>query len=343
MVSIFRKGVTLLVIGALFVPLAAGCGEERKTGFSACNINAGGGLMGGDGRGNVYYRSEADNWHLYKAALDGSHKVKLSDDVPCEINVLGGWVYYANYRDGFSLYRIRTNGTGRQLLKAGYCNGVYVASDAVFYDVRDAQNVPAVHRMNLDGTGDTQLIPDAWLMYWYDDCLYYLGDRLYLWKYDLATGTKTQLSSVYSEYVTVDATGVYYFAPDEGKLYRTSQDGTGTTVILSGGDYYNVEGGAVCYMKYGGAYDFYRHDLTDGTETRLTSFLPGYFDPKGAPIEDVESLSPDAPILHEGGASPCILEGHYFLRGVLRECLLSEGRADCLIEAEPGGIMTVWD
>jgi hypothetical protein len=107
--------------------------------------------------------------------LDGSHKVKLSDDVPCAINVLGGWVYYANYRDGFSLYRIRTDGTGRQLLKAWYCQGVYVAGDAVFYGVRDAQDVPTVYRMNLDGSGDTRLIPDAWLMYWYDDCLLRTG------------------------------------------------------------------------------------------------------------------------------------------------------------------------
>lgn len=339
----FRRIVALIVVATLLAPLAAGCGEEPQTGFSGCNINAGGGLMGGDGRGNVYYRSEADNWHLYKARLDGSHKVKLCDDVPCEINVLGGWVYYANYRDGFSLYRIRTDGTGRQLLKAGYCRGVYVAGDTVYYDVRNAQNVPAVHRMNLDGSGDTELIPDAWLMYWYDDCLYYLGDRLYLWKYDLATETRTQLSSVYSEYVTVDATGVYYFAPDESKLYRTSQDGTDTVVILSGGDHYNVEGGAVCYMKYGGAYDFYRYDLADGTETQLTSFLPGYFDAKGTPIEDVEDLSPESPVFQEAGTSLCILEGHCFLRGTLRESLLTNGRADCLLRAEPGGVMTVWD
>jgi len=339
----FRRIAPLIVMVALLVPLAVGCAEEQKTGFSGCNINCGGGLMGGDGRGNVYYRSEADNWHLYKARLDGSNKVKLSDDVPCEINVLGGWVYYANYRDGFSLYRIRTDGTGRQLLKAGYCQGVYVAGDAIFYGVRNAEDVPCIHRMNLDGSEDKEVIADARLMYWYDDCLYYLGDRLYLWRYDLATGAKTQLSSVYSECVTVDATGVYYFAPDETKLYHTSQDGTDTSVILSGGDYYNVSDGAIYYMKYGGAYDFYRYDLADGTETQLTSFLPGCFDAKGAPIEDVESLSPDAVALHEAGTSLCVLEGHCFLLGVLRECLLTNGRAGCLIRAEPGGVMTVWD
>jgi hypothetical protein len=32
-----------------------------------------GGFMCGDGEGWVYYRSESENWYLYKAKLDGSN------------------------------------------------------------------------------------------------------------------------------------------------------------------------------------------------------------------------------------------------------------------------------
>jgi len=113
-------------------------------------------------------------------------------------------------------------------------------------------------------------------------------------------------------------------------------------VILSGGDHYNVEGGAVCYMKYGGAYDFYRYDLADGTETQLTSFLPGYFDAKGTPIEESRTCRRSR-LSSRSGHEPVHSRGHCFLRGTLRESLLTNGRADCLLRAEPGGVMTVWD
>ena len=72
-------------------------------GFTGANIGQGG-LMAGDGEW-VYYRSESD-WGLYRARTDGSEQTQLlppEDYAPSSINVLGDWVYFSNFRDGFSL------------------------------------------------------------------------------------------------------------------------------------------------------------------------------------------------------------------------------------------------
>lgn len=53
--------------------------RTEGNGYLAGNIGLGG-LMAGDSEGSVYYRSESDHWALYKAKLDGSEKLKLSDD-----------------------------------------------------------------------------------------------------------------------------------------------------------------------------------------------------------------------------------------------------------------------
>ena len=122
----------------------------EKLGFRGGNIGTMG-LMAGDGEGWVYYRSEADNWNLYKARLDGSEKTRLAEDCPACINVLGGWVYYCNYFDGLSLYRVRTDGTGRERLVEGTCDNLYAAGGGLYFDRRDETNRSHVYRCDLDG------------------------------------------------------------------------------------------------------------------------------------------------------------------------------------------------
>lgn len=314
-------------------------GENRRLGFSTGNIGQGG-LMCGDGNGNVYYRSEADHWHLYRAGIDGSGKTKLADDVPCSINVLGGWVYYANYSDGFAIYRIRTDGASRTRLKEGYCHDLYVVGDTIYYSVRDEKNTVNIHSMKVDGSQDKLIVPGAWLMYFWDGRLYYLGEKLYLWMYDLDSGQPTQLNSSYTHYVTVDADGISCWYPDENKFVRMSHDGAESQVLVSGGDHFNASDDAVYYMRLGGDYNFYRLSPDTATEVRLTTFMTDFFDGTGVIVKDPASVED---VFEEGGASIFVIDGHAFVRGTLRRSLLETGRLDCLINLDGTGAMDIWD
>ena len=51
---------------------------------------------------------------LHKIKIDGTGKQKLSDDDCSDINVVGDWVYYT--KDESELYRVRIDGTDRQLV-----------------------------------------------------------------------------------------------------------------------------------------------------------------------------------------------------------------------------------
>jgi surface glycoprotein (TIGR04207 family) len=50
---------------------------------------------------------------FYRMRNDGSRLTKLSDDLAIYITIVGDWVYYIN-QDDQKLYRIKTDGTGRQ-------------------------------------------------------------------------------------------------------------------------------------------------------------------------------------------------------------------------------------
>lgn len=66
----------------------------------------------------IYFNNINDENKLYKMKIDGTDLVKLSDDVPALINIAGDYIYYASgSSESESLYRMRTDGTQKQIVK----------------------------------------------------------------------------------------------------------------------------------------------------------------------------------------------------------------------------------
>ncbi len=56
--------------------------------------------------------------NLFKVRIDGSEKTQLTEDESAWfINVVDDWIYYSNADDNHRLYKIRTDGTDRQLVE----------------------------------------------------------------------------------------------------------------------------------------------------------------------------------------------------------------------------------
>ncbi len=178
----------------------------EQLGFEGGNISAGGLVCRGND-GNIYYRSESDDWKLYKAKPDGSEKTKISDRIPSCINVLDDWVYFLDYRDNFSIYKVRTNGTEETKLVDGCCGNLYVADSGIYFDMRDEQNISHVYRADLDGRNMTTLFQNASLMYYYKGKIY-LGSAQ-LGVYDIETGDEKILAQTYI-YITYPWTTAEY-------------------------------------------------------------------------------------------------------------------------------------
>jgi|GEM_PF-1258545 len=120
---------------------------------------------------------------LHKMRLDGKEKTKLTDENAMFINVYGDWVYYYDggyYYEGGDIYRIKTDGTNKQLLVTvnekgtdwedlEVCRMLIVIDDIVYYDKGDR-----LYSMNLDGSGTKGITPkDTGEFYIIDDIIYY--------------------------------------------------------------------------------------------------------------------------------------------------------------------------
>lgn len=87
-----------------------GTGEMRITSDDCQCLNAAGDW--------IYYRNQSDRESscLYKIRTNGAGKTKLNNDATFDINLAGNWIYYKNRDDDNRLYRVRTNGTERQIV-----------------------------------------------------------------------------------------------------------------------------------------------------------------------------------------------------------------------------------
>jgi hypothetical protein len=107
----------------------------------------------------IYFVNTSDKWMLYKVNINGTGKVKISDDSASYLNVYGDWIYYANFTDGDKLYRIRTDGTARTALISDAVDFVSVVNDVIY--VTDKFLGHYLFRMNLDATGLTLISTDS--------------------------------------------------------------------------------------------------------------------------------------------------------------------------------------
>ena len=330
-------------------------------GFEGGNIGAGGLVCGGVD-GYIYYRSESDGWKLYKAKPDGSGKTELSDRVPSCINVLAGWVYFCDFKENFSIYKVRTDGTDETKLVDGYCNNLYVAESGIYFDMRDDNNTPQVYRADLDGKNMIKLVPDASLMYYYKGKIY-LGTKQ-LGVYDIETGKEKVLAGTYIHNVSADDSGIYFWAADKGEFHCIDLDGVNDTIILHGGDFFNYCSGNLYYMgigenKNGPCHTVNRLNLTANETVVLLEEANEYFDARGKWLgitfkqfhEHPETIDPELLKPNEQGevfvgysesVGYVYTAGKYlFMRAVLRESLLLNGKLDCIARLDCGFL--IWD
>ena len=349
-VPLLKKGflLSVLLCAALLLPACGarqasvtGEPEETKTqneaepaGYSAGNISQGG-LMGG-GDGWIYYRSETDSWHPYKARTNGGDKQKLSDDVPCSINALDGWVYYSNYSDGFCLYKIKTDGTERTKLTTIRTDQVQVAGDTIYFESYEDDAVRDAYQIKTDGSGLTLLAENCRGMVYDNGTIYFTRaaekDGFCIFRMNADGTGEEKLNSHYSFYLNVQNGYLYYLSVDELALRRMKCDGSEDKILIRGVDHINVSGDGIYYVNAQDSYNLYFAGLDGKNPKKLTNFTSF-------------QLSPDANSekVTEGATGLYLIDGIPFARGLLKESNNADGKMDCLLRAAGGEGAKVWD
>ncbi len=332
--------------------------ENEKLGFNSSGDAC---LMAGDGKGNVYFRSELDSWFLYKAKMDGTGKTKICEDAPDEINILDDYIYYTNFRDDFNVYRIKTDGTGREKLINRYCSDLLVTENYMYMGLRDEKNESYVYRANLDGSNLELLISGMGLSTYYNGIIY-CSDAQNLYSYDLRDSELKKIIDEYTHNVSVDDKGIYFWLPDKNEYCMINKNGEITTIIKGLPQMYCKYGDRVYYNGYSKddkkSECIYYTDLKTGNEVMLYEFSNQCYDRDGNIIEltkqDIRSGNFDEKkYLNEDGELDDVMsdryglmyvvDGVFFTRAVFRENKINGNSWDCLLKISDDGTYQIFD
>lgn len=88
---------------------------------------------------------------LFRLNISKGEKTFITDDAE-ELLIDGEWIYYTTGASGGSLNRIKTDGTRKQRMADGYCSGLYLVDDELYYTKEDG-----FYKISKDGTGEEKV------------------------------------------------------------------------------------------------------------------------------------------------------------------------------------------
>jgi hypothetical protein len=224
---------------------------------------------------------------LYRVNIHNGSKEKICDDAAHYINVLGEWIYFANFTESKGvvsgpIFKIKTDGTNRTKLNNDECRFINVIGDWIYYT--NTSDEFRIYRMKTDGTGRKKLndeesmclnVTSEWIYYIsLDDNSKNSKRNIYKMKTD---GTDKQLVLAGNVgKIIVHGEWIYYFQGDEsqgykGNIYKMKLDGSEKTQVTADiAKSFNIAGGYIYYSKEVDNYrDYlYRVDL-DGKNKKM--------------------------------------------------------------------------
>jgi len=130
------------------------------------------------------------NSGLCKMDITGENRTKLTNEYIWEFNVQDDYIYYLISENDFlgtTIYKIKTDGTGKQQLvtckppsvdRLGFIQKILVMDDWIYY-ISDKDDIDGLYRTKTDGTQETQLVLSST-----DDSFNIFGDAIYHYDWD---------------------------------------------------------------------------------------------------------------------------------------------------------------
>lgn len=164
----------------------------------------------------IYYVNNSDGTRLYRVKTDGTGRQRLNQDWSVDITVSGDWVYYVNNSDDMRLYRVRTDGSERQKLNDEYTLQILVSGDEVYY-TSETDNL-AMYRVKTDGSGRQKLFEGC------SYCISVAGEWIYF---------------NWINFQNVNDTGLYRIRLDGSDLQRIGAGLASYGIVVGDWVYYN--------------------------------------------------------------------------------------------------------
>jgi len=180
-----------------------------------------------------------------------------------------GWVYYTNFDDGSSLYKMRQDGSDKTKLNNSRSYCINVVGDWVYYFesilVGDS-HFGSLNKIRTDGTEETVISAEnAYGIIVVDDRIYYSSNSGW-YKINTDGTERTWLGGI-AHYLNVADDWVYYTDIENHYIHKAHSDGTEEVVVIEESAYYLIVHDDWIYYT---ASDLHMYKIrTDGTEKTM--------------------------------------------------------------------------
>lgn len=150
------------------------------------------------------------------------------------VAVQGNWVYYTNSNYNYYLYKMRTDGSEKQILSKCVALGINVVGEWVYYTSDDSNGDRGLYKIRIDGNQKTKISDDVnYFVHVANDWIYtakYLSGRnIYRMKTD---GTeKALICSDSCSNINILGDWIYYTETNSGAAYKIRTDGSEKTKL----------------------------------------------------------------------------------------------------------------
>ncbi|WP_291632565.1 DUF5050 domain-containing protein [Clostridium sp.] len=183
----------------------------------------------------IYFSDLSDEGKLYKIKIDGTQKTKLTNVSVEEIRVENEWIYYLNASENYKIYKIKTDGTSNIMLTNNMCGNLNIEDDFIYYTNYDDEN--NIYKIRKDGIGNNKLGNDsAEFINIVNGYLYYvnLSDSYKIYKIK-SNGTGGQkVTDEQAIFLNVADDYIYYTDLKDSNLYKIKTDGTSKKTVYAG-------------------------------------------------------------------------------------------------------------
>lgn len=273
--------VTILTVAALVLSAGLGVFISRKvpedaaneTQFSEQPILTDGNMIN-DGLvcekdGVVYYQNHADNWYLYKEDENGTDYRLNTDNTWC-ICSDGEYVYYANVDDGSSVYRIKTDGEGREKLNSDNCSNLMLDGNYVYYI--DSNSDRNIFRMKKDGTEKQTVIGSHVYCAAIYDGRIYAASKENIFSVTTNGSDFNVICQKTGSRINVYDGKIFFVNQDNGNIYSVKPDGSDLTKLSADtAGYMNVCNGHIYYQNLSDEGHLYSIALDSGERKMINT------------------------------------------------------------------------
>lgn len=222
------------------------------------------------------YNFSKHRYGLYKMRIDGTERVKLSNDDADFINIHGEWLYFRSLRD-YKLYKIQINGKKRTRICNDQSGLVYLVDQWLYYkNVSDNK----LYKIKVDENKKIKLNDDEIGIFNVDgESIYYLNrsDNEFLYRIGIDGLNKTKISD--EEIITfIKASDWIYFKGGKNfrKFYKIDICGNNKDEFeVDISVFFNVHKETIIYsLQSSNKRGLYKLNINGGKSEKINTPLP---------------------------------------------------------------------